>query len=431
MQMEIALRVGDAGSVAFVRFDEHRRRFVTVTRDEVEARHRLLSSDSTDLSAPIVDPTRSRRIRLGAWIRSRAPSRLRVEVPLRMAWAVEKSIVAAARSATSAFERLVTIGRPVERLRRCTPGGRRGDVVLCLTLHQGVGAIEALEAWVDGRGMELVTIVYDVIPSITPEFSTFDPSEFDLFVCEIAALSTRLLTISECSATDLGDLCVRHGVDLPPIDVIRLASGLADVPPKRPEISDLPDEFVLCVGTIEPRKNHALLLDVWASFARDEIDDAPVLVIAGAEGWLVDETMRRIESATGPGGNVVFVDSPSDPELHWLYRNCAFTLFPSLYEGWGLPVTESFDTAKACVTTDRGSLPEAGEGLAVHLDALDRAAWRREILDLWRDDDRRRAMEDHIARSRGRRTVPDVVADLAAVLDRVGWGTDAPAATSD
>lgn len=416
VELEVALGLADVLPVEFVHYDFRARHFVSVTRHEVAERRRLLVTEGSEVSMPVMAPERAGRARVGAWVTSRIPDRLRPDLAMNAAWRVEKAVASAARRGRRGLERLLFVGRSQELLDRRTPGGRPGDLVLCLTMHYRPDVIDELRAWVSGRQMELVTVAYDVVPSIAPQFSTLDPSVFDAIFCKLVTLSTKLVTISECSANDIRGLCTRQGIDCPPIDVLRLASALTQAKPRRPEGVVLPEEFVLCVGTVEPRKNHGLLLDVWESFSRDRVADAPVLVIAGAPGWLVEETMHRINCAPELRQNVVFVDSPSDPELHWLFRNCTFTLYPSLYEGWGLPVTESLDSGKVCLTTDRGSLLEAGEGLAIHLDATDRFVWREAILDLWRNVERRQRLEQRIREDREPRAVGAVAADLADLL---------------
>ena len=76
----------------------------------------------------------------------------------------------------------------------------------------------------------------------------------------------------------------------------------------------------------------------------------------------------------------------SDAELQWLYANCRFTVFPSFYEGWGLPVIESMQHGKVCISADASSLPEAGSGLSVLIRPFDYYIWRETILRYLTDD---------------------------------------------
>jgi len=181
---------------------------------------------------------------------------------------------------------------------------------------------------------------------------------------------------------------------------------------------------VLCVGTIEIRKNHHLLLDVWEQMlATRPRATVPELVVVGRRGWLYDETYARLTRTPAFAGVVHLVEGATDAELAWCYEHAAFTCVPSFYEGWGLPVSESLAFATPCISSDAASLPEAGQGLTDLLDPYDTAAWRDRICALWDDPAARAARADAIA-ARYRPTTP---ADTtAAVLAAVRSLREAP-----
>jgi glycosyltransferase involved in cell wall biosynthesis len=95
--------------------------------------------------------------------------------------------------------------------------------------------------------------------------------------------------------------------------------------------------------------------------------------------------MFRIRTNPWLHGRIVIFDNVPDGELVWLYRNCLFTVFPSHYEGWGLPVVESFALGKPCVCSTAPAVLEAAQGLGVALDPLDTPAWCREIERMWKE----------------------------------------------
>ncbi len=148
----------------------------------------------------------------------------------------------------------------------------------------------------------------------------------------------------------------------------------------------MPGSYVLTVSTIEARKNHALLFRVWRRLL-DEMPAAavPTLVFAGRVGWLVDDLMRQLRNADYLGGKIVLIEDPRDGELAQLYAGCRFTVFPSFYEGWGLPVTESLGFGRPCIISNASALPEAGGTLARYFDPENGAEATRVI---------RRAIED-------------------------------------
>jgi glycosyltransferase involved in cell wall biosynthesis len=126
---------------------------------------------------------------------------------------------------------------------------------------------------------------------------------------------------------------------------------------------------VLFVSTIEARKNHLLLFRVWRRLL-DELpaDLVPTLVFAGRVGWLVEDLMRQLQNTDFLDGKIRLIEDASDAELAALYRGCSFTVFPSLYEGWGLPVTERLAFGKPCLAARATSVPEAGGRLARYFD---------------------------------------------------------------
>jgi glycosyltransferase involved in cell wall biosynthesis len=89
----------------------------------------------------------------------------------------------------------------------------------------------------------------------------------------------------------------------------------------------------------------------------------------------------------------------TDDELAWLYRNCLFTAYPSLYEGWGLPISESLSFGKLCIASNGRAMEEAGRGLCLHLNPADVDQWERSIRTLLIDPARRAELEMKIKAS--------------------------------
>jgi glycosyltransferase involved in cell wall biosynthesis len=127
------------------------------------------------------------------------------------------------------------------------------------------------------------------------------------------------------------------------------------------------EAFVLCVGTLEVRKNHQLLYHLWHRLVELSGDRVPPLVLAGRPNWGTAELLGQIAADPVVRGRLILLATPTDAELLWLYRHCLFTLFPSYYEGWGLPVAESLAHGKYCICSRAASLPEiAGELIDYH-----------------------------------------------------------------
>jgi hypothetical protein len=133
--------------------------------------------------------------------------------------------------------------------------------------------------------------------------------------------------------------------------------------------------FVLFVSTLTFRKNHEFLCNVWRRLIGRLGDRLPRLLLVGRtapdQTALADRLRRDPELA----GHVQQMDDVDDAGLTWLYEHCLFTVYPSLYEGWGLPVSESLSHGKVCVAADTSSLREAAADVSPLLDPFDHAAW--------------------------------------------------------
>lgn len=117
-----------------------------------------------------------------------------------------------------------------------------------------------------------------------------------------------------------------------------------------------PGRFWLSVGTIEPRKNYARILEAYAAVYSSRPNLFP-LVIAGGKGWLMEEFERSLDSA-GLRGRVILTGYVSDRELQWLYESCFAFLYPSLFEGFGLPVVEAMSLGAPVISSNTTSIPE-------------------------------------------------------------------------
>jgi glycosyltransferase involved in cell wall biosynthesis len=154
-------------------------------------------------------------------------------------------------------------------------------------------------------------------------------------------------------------------------------SSLVGKPPKA--LEGIPSgRFWLNVGTIEPRKNQRRLTDAYARYLAAGGPPMP-LVLAGGKGWLMDDFQNHLKEL-GIENQVVMTGYVSDDELIWLYRNCYANLYPSLFEGFGLPVLEGMQFGAATLTTTSSSVPEVAGDAAILLDPMDIESWTQAML---------------------------------------------------
>jgi len=152
-----------------------------------------------------------------------------------------------------------------------------------------------------------------------------------------------------------------------------------------------PGTFWLNAATLEPRKNHARLLQAYSQALRADPTTMP-LVIAGAGGWKSDYLPAMIMEL-GIEGRVMILGYVGDPVLQWLYENCYAFLYPSLFEGFGLPPLEAMSLGAAVITSNVTALPEVVGNAAVLVDPLEVSEIAAAILSLSRNPERRTALQ--------------------------------------
>jgi glycosyltransferase involved in cell wall biosynthesis len=237
-------------------------------------------------------------------------------------------------------------------------------------------------------GFRYIAILYDLIPIMLPHYVVpgYVEKLTDYFG-ELAWVADKLMCISSATERDLRAYCEANGVPCPETEVFALG-GEFD-PTERFDNEDdgsLPHDlegkrFALLVSTIEPRKNHRVLYEAWDYLMRhSRLDRAEHrLVFAGRQGWAVEDLVREIKMNPAVRDSILLLGSVSDAQLNTLYRSCAFTLLPSHYEGYGLPLAEALAHGKFCIASEAGSLSEIGGDLVYRIDPRDTVAWANAI----------------------------------------------------
>jgi glycosyltransferase involved in cell wall biosynthesis len=218
-------------------------------------------------------------------------------------------------------------------------------------------------------GVPVVMTVHDLSFVILPQYHTRLNGTYLRLLTPLAA--RRALLIIAVSASTRRDLVERLGVPEEKVRVIY--QGVAGPFTRRPPPErardvrrryQLPDAFILSVGTLEPRKNLAGTLHAYRLLRR-RLAEAPPLVLVGASGWRLDE-QRLLRP--GEAGHILRLGYVPDEDLAALYASCSAFVYPSFYEGWGLPVAEALALGAPTVTSNVASLPEVAGDAALLVD---------------------------------------------------------------
>ncbi len=240
-------------------------------------------------------------------------------------------------------------------------------------------------------GVKLVYVIYDLIPIFQQH--TFGPGlteKYTEYLYNLLSNADLLLPISRSSEADLIRFADEMGfAGVPATKVIRLGDDIpntsnAQTPHKPQSLTSAiqPKKFALCVGTIEARKNHNLIYMAYKLAAQQGIE-LPHLVIVGRPGWLTSDTLYFLENDLDIKSSITILKDCDDQSLDWLYRNALMSVYPSQYEGWGLPVAESLAYGLPCVSANVSSMTEiASEKLISFVSPFDSSELLRAIKEL-------------------------------------------------
>ncbi|BCW90494.1 D-inositol-3-phosphate glycosyltransferase [Alphaproteobacteria bacterium SO-S41] len=229
------------------------------------------------------------------------------------------------------------------------------------------------------RDVRAVFMLYDLLPIQQPQY--FREGEAALHARRIAtaARHARLIVVPAATiADDLKAHLRRAGLTQPPIEVLGLP--VEDVFHRAPPAeAERGRPFFLCCGTIEPRKNHRLLLDAWRLLAAERGAEAPRLVIAGRRGWRNEDVFAELDDPGALGRLVLEAPDLSSAALALLMRRARAVLSPSFAEGYGLPVAEALASGVPVLAADTPIYRELWGGQATLLAPDDTAGWAAAI----------------------------------------------------
>ena len=261
--------------------------------------------------------------------------------------------------------------------------------------------------WLDWRhyaaqlrwlGARPVIFVHDLIPLSHPEYFRAGADRlFDKRLRNALAIARGIVVNSHDTADALADYAARRRLGCPPVAVAPRAPSVR--PPARPGVRPdaQPDArpeagpYFVVLGTIEPRKNHLLLLHLWRSLAAELGARAPRLYVVGQRGWECENIVDLLERCAALKGLVIERNRCSDAELGALLQHAQALLMPSFAEGYGLPVAEALAAGVPVIASDLPAFREIAGEVPEYADPIDGARWRALVLDYARADGAQRA----------------------------------------
>ena len=273
-----------------------------------------------------------------------------------------------------------------------------------------------MRAFLKRENARLVCLVHDLIPIQYPEYAR--PGGADLHarrMWTVASMADGIIANSQATLDALRPWLDRAGRQ-PQVVVAHLGTEIR--PDVSPHASDRP--YFVCVGTIEPRKNHLLLLHLWRAMAERSGPGAiPKLVLIGRRGWENEQVIDLLERCPALKDCVEEHAGLPDARVQALIAGARGLLLPSFAEGYGMPVSEALALGVPVLCSDLPALREAGGEVPLFLDPLDGPAWLRAIEDLSNTDSAERAAQMRRITSWKAPTWPEHIAIVLALLHKL------------
>lgn len=217
--------------------------------------------------------------------------------------------------------------------------------------------------------IKIAGVMYDLVPMVVPQFTALGTVEaFTVHFKNAIPVFDWWFAISQNTKNDMLIEAEKYNLKLNPktVSVIKLGVESKNEKLSITRPTELPHgvtKYALFVSTIEARKNQTLVYQAVKRLTEKGEGHIPI-VLVGKYGWLCDDLVYILKNDYQIKDKIIWLRQVDDKGLRWLYDNCEFTIYPSYYEGWGLPVAESLAFDKPVIASNSSSIPEvAGDAI--------------------------------------------------------------------
>ena len=250
------------------------------------------------------------------------------------------------------------------------------------------------------RGIKIVTHIYDIIPMTHPQFCHQDTAaNFIIYLGAVLKYSDHIIASAKATVDDIDALTDKLGLERKKCTVVPLSCDFAQSNVSGGGISAetvsavSAGKYLLMLGTVEPRKNHSLLIDALESGLADA---GMNIIIAGRIGWNVDALEKRIRSHPLFGKQLFFIEKPDDKAVDFLYKNAYAVAFPTFAEGFGLPMVEAFMRGTPVIASDIPVLREVAGDFAEYFDPHDKDSLVKCVKNLLNEPEKYGSLKEHL-----------------------------------
>lgn len=266
------------------------------------------------------------------------------------------------------------------------------DATVLVSTHSWLGKKKTWE-WVKSRRIHAVVFIHDLIPIDFPEYQRPEEKAFHEARMRLTLKhATALIVNSRCTASAIGRFAAREHLPIPPVLVAPLGHNLP--PPAHTALPDgLRPHYFVSLGTIEPRKNHLLLLALWREMAKKAPDAVPQLVVVGRRGWECEQVVDMLERCEAIHPHLLEINNASDEQVVSLLEGARALLMPSFAEGFGMPVQEALAVGTPVISSPLPAIREFAVDIPDYAEPHDGVRWLELIEDYNRDRSELRAAQ--------------------------------------
>ena len=244
--------------------------------------------------------------------------------------------------------------------------------------HTGLDKTGVAE-WLRASEVRPIIFIHDLIPITHPQFARDgETAKHRRRIANALMSAAGVIVNSHDTANALGEFAARARLAVPPLVVAPL--GIAAPPQSRGVRSAAAAPSFVMVGTIEGRKNHAMLVRLWDAIVARSIGPAPTLTIIGRRGWQNAEVVALLEDAARRASHVTEINDCSDDDLARYLASATALLFPSHAEGYGLPLAEALAAGTPVIASDLAVFREFAGDIPCYVSPDDPEAWIAAIL---------------------------------------------------
>ena len=249
---------------------------------------------------------------------------------------------------------------------------------LFTTAHTGLESDHYVQMLAEQK-VRPIFMVHDLIPLTHPQFCRVGEDAKHLQRLHNCVRSAAgVVCNSQATLEGLTRLCLQQQWQIPLTKVALLATELPLMGSGCPVVSQ---PYFVFVSTIEPRKNHLMLLYLWEKLVLRLGTQTPKLVFIGQRGWHYDEVINLLENSQLLKGVVLEVSTCSDAEMVNYLQHSRAMLFPSFTEGFGMPVAEALTLGVPVIASNLAVFKEFAGDVPDYIDVQDEAAWSAMICD--------------------------------------------------